>query len=244
MNKAEQLKSAARVLSEAVSKLKFTDEITHIYNPLEYAWDAHALYLEKAGSGPKKIIFMGMNPGPWGMAQTGVPFGEIAAVTGWLGIKTEVGKPALEHPKRIIEGFDCSRSEVSGRRFWGLMADRFGKPESFYADHYVANYCPISFMTESGKNFTPDKLPKEQQERLFEACDSHLRATAEILEAEWVLGIGKFAEQRINAALKTDVESGKVKSGTVLHPSPASPAANRGWAEAATKKMRAYGLWD
>lgn len=243
MNESEKLKTAALDLSAAVSKLKFIDTITHIYNPLDYAWDAHALYLERFGCGKKKIIFVGMNPGPWGMAQTGVPFGEIAAVTDWLGIRTEVGKPAQEHPKRIIEGFDCSRSEVSGKRFWGLMAERFGNPENFAEDHYVANYCPISFMTETGKNFTPDKLPKDQQDRLFEVCDIHLRATAEILDADWVLGIGKFAEQRINAALQAVIESGKVKSGTVLHPSPASPAANRGWSEAAVKKMRAYELW-
>ncbi|MDC7226452.1 MAG: single-stranded DNA-binding protein [Spirochaetales bacterium] len=243
MNRTEQLKYAARELSAAVSKLKFTEEITHIYNPLEYAWEAHKLYLEKYGDGAKKIIFLGMNPGPWGMAQTGLPFGEIDAAVNWLGIKTTVGKPENEHPKRMVDGFECSRSEVSGRRLWGLMAERFRTPEAFFAEHWVANYCPMSFMTESGKNFTPDKLPRAEQEELFAACDVHLRATVEILEAEWVLGIGKFAETRINTAMKTEVETGKIKSGTVLHPSPASPAANRGWAEAATKKMRTYGLW-
>ena len=244
MNTIEELKAAARELSAAVSKLKFTDEITHIYNPLEYAWKAHEIFIEKFGAGKKKIIFLGMNPGPWGMAQTGLPFGEIAAATNWLGIRTEVGHPENEHPKRIIEGFGCGRSEVSGKRLWGLMSERFGSPENFFSDHWVANYCPLSFMTETGKNFTPDKLPKEQRDMLFEACDQHLRATAGILEPEWMLGIGKFAETRINDAMKAEVDSGQIKSGTVLHPSPASPAANRGWAEAATKKMISYGLWD
>lgn len=244
MNKSEQLKEAALKLSEAVSKLEFTEEITHIYNPLEYAWKAHAAYLELAGNSRKKIIFVGMNPGPWGMAQTGVPFGEIASVTDWLNIHTDINKPASEHPKRPIEGFNCSRSEVSGKRLWNLMAERFGTSEAFFREHYVANYCPLSFMTETGRNFTPDKLPKPEQRNLFEACDEHLRATVEILEAEWVLGIGKFAETRINSALKTEVANGSVKSGTILHPSPASPAANRGWADAAVKKMLSYGLWE
>ncbi len=243
MNKSEQLKKAAKKLSAGVSKLEFIPEITHIYNPLEYAWKAHEAYLELAGNSSKRIIFVGMNPGPWGMAQTGVPFGEINAVTAWLGIKTEVGTPAAEHPKRPVTGFSCSRSEVSGKRLWGLMEQKFGKPEKFFMEHYVANYCPVSFMTETGKNFTPDKLPKEQQRRLFDLCDLHLKETAEILEAEWLLGIGKFAEQRINSALKSEIAEGTVKSGTILHPSPASPAANRGWAEAAEKKMNEYGLW-
>lgn len=244
MNKAEQLKKAAIELSDAVSRLEFTEEITHIYNPLVYAWEAQAVFLERFGNSAKKIIFLGMNPGPWGMAQTGIPFGEIKSVTDWLGIRTNIGKPPIEHPKRPVEGFNCSRNEVSGKRLWTLMEDRFSTPENFFKEHYVANYCPVSFMIETGKNFTPDKLPKEQQNKLFEVCDIHLRATAEILEAEWILGVGKFAETRINSALKEKIESGLVKSGTIIHPSPASPAANRGWAAAVTKKMNEYGLWD
>ncbi len=244
MNRTELLKDSALRLSDAVSKLKFSEEITHIYNPLEYAWKAHSLYLEKYACTSKKIIFVGMNPGPWGMAQTGVPFGEIDAVINWLGIKTETGKPEHEHPKRAVEGFSCTRSEISGKRLWGLMQERFGTPGKFFEEHYVANYCPVSFMTETGRNFTPDKLPKEQQQRLFEVCDVHLRETAEILEAEWLLGIGKFAEDRINSALKDKISTGEIKSGTVLHPSPASPAANRGWSAAAEKRMKEYGLWD
>ena len=244
MSESDQLIESALRLSQAVSKLSFTEEITHIYNPLAYAWKAHKLYLEKYGSGRKKIIFVGMNPGPWGMAQTGVPFGEIDSVREWLEIETEVDKPAKEHPKRPVEGFSCERSEVSGKRLWSLMSEKFGSAENFFRDHYVANYCPLSFMTETGRNFTPDKLPKEQRDDLFRICDRHLCETAAALEPEWVLGIGKFAEQRINSALETEISAGKIKSGTILHPSPASPAANRGWAEAAVKKMRLYGLWD
>ena len=243
MSISESVIAAAKKMSEEVSALGFVDEITHIYNPLEYAWEPHRIYLERFADSRKKIIFVGMNPGPWGMAQTGVPFGEIAAVREWLEIEAEVGKPSPEHPKRPVEGFACGRSEVSGKRLWALMKDRFGSPENFFRDNYVANYCPLSFMTETGKNFTPDKLPKEQQQRLFGICDEHLRITAELLGAEWVIGIGKFAEKRINEALKRGIAEGRIKSGTIIHPSPASPAANRGWAEAVTKKMTEYGLW-
>ena len=244
MNRAELVMQAARRMSEAVAGLNFTDEITHIYNPLEYAWEGHRKYLEHFASGKKKIIFLGMNPGPWGMAQTGVPFGEISAVKDWLGIETKVSKPDNEHPKRPVEGFSCQRSEVSGKRLWALMKDRFGTPEAFFAENYVGNYCPVSFMTETGRNFTPDKLPRDQQKALFDICDEHLREVTEILEAEWLLGVGKFAEKRINTALKEKLVSGVVKSGTIIHPSPASPAANRGWAEAVTRKMAEYGLWN
>ena len=46
------------------------------------------------------MIFLGMHPGPWGMAQIGVPFGEIPAVRDWMGISTTVDKPPVEHRRR------------------------------------------------------------------------------------------------------------------------------------------------
>lgn len=229
---------AARELSATVEKLSFTEPVSHIYNPLEYAWAPHEAYLRRYGSKHKTVVFIGMNPGPFGMVQCGVPFGEIAAVRDWMGIEAAVGKPAQENPRRPIEGFACTRSEVSGRRLWGLFQQRFGTAEAFFAEHFVANYCPLAFF-EHGRNLTPDKLPASESAPLYTACDEHLRALVVALRAHWVIGVGGFAEARAAEALAgMDVQIGKV-----LHPSPASPAANRGWAEAATRQMLAQGIW-
>jgi single-strand selective monofunctional uracil DNA glycosylase len=172
------------------------------------------------------------------MVQCGVPFGEIGAVRDWMAIEAPVDKPAQENPKRPIEGFACERSEVSGRRLWGLFRERFGDAETFFAEHFVANYCPLAFF-DNGRNLTPDKLPVNESAPLYAACDRHLRSLVEILQPEWVVGIGGFAEARAAEALSgTDVRIGRV-----LHPSPASPAANRGWAEAATRQLTALGIW-
>ena len=235
-----QLISAARELSDQISRLKFTPPVTHVYNPLTYAWSAHEAYLTRYGAGPKRVIFLGMNPGPFGMAQTGVPFGEIPAVRDWLKIRTAIGKPKSEHPKRPITGFDCTRSEVSGRRLWGLFKNRFGTPDKFFKEHFVVNYCPLVFCEESGKNRTPDKLPRIEHDKLFAACDTHLRRVVEILQPEWLIGVGHFAEKRARLA----AENTKIKVGQILHPSPASPAANRDWAGAATKQLVKLGVWE
>lgn len=243
MNRAEQLAMASKELSERLAKLTFPTSITHIYNPLEYAWKPYYKYLLKTGANKKRIIFVGMNPGPWGMAQTGVPFGEITAVTDWLNIREAVLKPENEHPKRLIQGFECKRSEVSGRRLWGLMSDKFKTADVFFRNHWVANYCPLYFISESGRNFTPDKLPKKEQLQVFNLCDEFLFKITQILEPEWLIGVGNFAGKRINIALKKEVEAGLIKTGTILHPSPASPAANRGWSEAVVKRMLEYKLW-
>src|ERR1041385_6968659 len=149
---ANEVLRAAATLRAAVDPLKFGAPVTHVYNPLSYAWAAHEQYVKKFATIPKRIIFLGMNPGPFGMAQTGVPFGEVNAVRDWLGIEARVGKPRREHPRRAVTGFDCARSEVSGQRLWGLLAERFGRPEKFFKAHIVINYCPLAFIESRGRN--------------------------------------------------------------------------------------------
>ncbi len=240
MSVAEEVAASAFRLAEEVDKMRFSEPVTHVYNPLDYARAAQEMYLRSYANGRKQVIFMGMNPGPWGMAQTGVPFGEIELVRNWLGVEAEIGKPENEHPKRPIEGFGCKKSEVSGRRLWGLFKEKFGTAEAFFKDHFVANYCPLVFMEESGKNRTPDKLAVGEAKALYKVCDEHLRDLVRLMKPEWVIGVGGFAEGRAKEALK----GVDVKIGRVLHPSPASPAANKGWSEKATEQLVNLGIWS
>jgi len=226
-----------RTLSDAVDGLTFGPPVTHVYNPLVYARPLHKQWIERYGQGPKEVVLLGMNPGPWGMAQTGVAFGEIAAVRDWMGLDGAVHKPGIEHPKRPVDGLSCTRSEVSGRRLWTWAAERFGTAEAFFARFWVLNYCPLSFMEESGRNRTPDKLPAAERAPLYAACDGALRASVLHLQPRLVIGVGKFAE----SMAKRVVGDLDVTIGTVLHPSPASPAANRGWAPQAEAQLLALG---
>ena len=239
---ANALISAAQTLRETLRPLRFAAPVEYVYQPLDYAWAPHEAYLRRFGSSRKKVVLVGMNPGPFGMTQTGVPFGEIAAVRDWMGINEPVGKPEREHKKRPVIGFDCPNSEVSGRRLWGLFSQRFGTAEAFFKDHFVANYCPLVFIEASGRNHTPDKLPAAETTAMEVACDAHLRAVIAALQPEWVIGVGAFAEER--ALRAKEVMQGSFKTGRVLHPSPASPAANRDWAGAATKQLVKLGVWE
>jgi len=231
----------ARQLAAELRGIAFSEPVSHVYRTLDYAWTPHEEYLRRFGQGSKRVLFLGMNPGPYGMAQTGVPFGEIAAVRDWLGIETEVGKPDPEHPKRPVEGFCCRRSEVSGRRLWGLFSERFGTPEAFFADHFVANYCPLVWMGPSGANLTPDKLRAAEMAPVEQACTTHLVGLIDALQPEFLVGVGGFAEERLRRAAEISGTTARV--GRILHPSPASPAANRGWAEAATRQLGELGVW-
>jgi len=218
--------------------MRFGEPVTHVYNPLVHAGRGHRRYLRRFGDGRKRVVFLGMNPGPYGMTQTGVPFGEIAAVRDWMRIEERIDRPRPEHPKRPVDGFACTRSEVSGARLWGAIANHWRRPEAFFRDHFIANYCPLVFMEDSGRNRTPDKLPSAERDPLYAACNDHLRRLVKILEPEWIIGVGAFAETRAREVLG-DLD---VAFGRVLHPSPANPRANRDWAGEAERELQALGL--
>ena len=228
----------SRSLSARVATLRFADPVCCVYNPLEYARAPHELYLSRYGVGPKEVLLLGMNPGPFGMAQTGVPFGDVTMVRDWMGIVAPVTKPRDEHPKRPVLGFDCRRTEVSGTRLWGWAGQRFGTPERFFERFFVVNYCPLAFVNSSGANLTPDKLPADEQRPLLAACDEALREVVRQLQPRIVIGVGGFAERRARAALASE----NVAIGTILHPSPASPLANRGWAETIERQLQSLGV--
>ena len=228
----------SRTLAERVEKLRFAPPVFCRYNPLVYAREPHELYLARYGVEPREVLFLGMNPGPFGMVQTGVPFGDVAMVRDWLGVVGKVDPPRDAHSKRPVLGFACERSEISGSRFWGWARDRYGTPENFFARFFVANYCPLAFVENSGKNRTPDKLPAAEQEALFELCDEALRRLVASLRPRIVVGIGAFAERRARLALADQ----DCVVGTILHPSPANPQANRGWSKVVEQQLKELGI--
>lgn len=231
---------AARKLSNSVDPLTFAEPVTHVYNPLAYARKSHEAYLSFVGD-DVSVVFLGMNPGPWGMAQTGVPFGEVAAVRDWMKINQPINKPKNEHEKRPIEGLDCQRSEVSGRRLWGLMKERFETPQAFFKNHFVLNYCPLVFMEESARNRTPDKLAVGERETLSEICDAHLLAVIRALKPTHLVGVGAYAETCLKRVVQ--IKDTDAQVSRILHPSPASPAANKDWSGKVTKQLEDAGIW-
>jgi len=235
---AERACELSRALARAVARLRFGDPVRFVYNPLVYARRPHELYLRRYAGTPKRVLLVGMNPGPFGMAQTGVPFGAVEPVRHWLGIDAPVGRPAREHPKRRVEGFACPRNEVSGARLWGAIAERFRTPERFFRRHFVANLCPLLFLEASGRNRTPDKLPEAERTALLRACRRHLRRLALLLEPEWVVGVGAFAADHAREALAGT----PVRVARILHPSPANPRAGAHWALRARQELADQGV--
>ena len=220
-----RLDSAVERLASETARLTFAPPVAHVYRPLEYAREAHALYVDRYAGCGAKVLLLGMNPGPFGMCQTGIPFGDVVLVRDWLGIDSGVSVPSVEHPARPILGFESMRREVSGTRLWGWAAHKFSSPEVFFSAFFVWNYCPLAFLEPSGRNRTPDKLPKSERETLFAACDAALATIIDVLCIRLVVGVGRFAGKRARAARLGN----EVRVDDAPHPSPASPAANRDW---------------
>ena len=234
------LLTAAKQLAIASRRCRFQNQVAYVYHPLQYAWQAHAQYISRYGGGKKKAVFVGMNPGPWGMAQTGIPFGDVVSVRDRLGITAAIKSPQLTHPKRPVSGFACPRREVSGSRLWDFFLQRYQDTEHFFAAHFVVNYCPLLFLQASGANLTPDKLSADaERARLYRYCDRHLEQVISIMQPRLVIGIGTFAEKCLQL-LFADHASPAV--GRMLHPSPASPAANRDFNVIAARELDALGL--
>jgi len=235
---AERVCVVARSLSRSVGSLRFSAPVRYVYNPLVYARRPHEIYLRRYAAARKRVIFLGMNPGPYGMAQTGVPFGAVEPVRSWLEIEAPVSRPPREHPKRPVQGLACPRNEVSGARLWGAIALRFGTPERFFRRHFVANLCPLLFLEASGRNRTPDKLREGEREPLLDACRRHLRRLVDLLGPEWVVGVGVFAADQAREALRGT----SVRIARILHPSPANPRAGADWGLRAARELAEQGV--
>jgi single-strand selective monofunctional uracil DNA glycosylase len=239
MGTVDDLLSITEELTQSLAAFAPGSPVAHVYRPLEYAAAVHEQYITRFGSGPKSYLLVGMNPGPWGMAQTGVPFGAVGSVRDWLRLDpVPIPRPSNENEKRPVLGFECHRQEVSGDRLWRWAEDLYTTPERFFSDFWVANYCPLLFLDERGRNLTPDKLRSADRDALFPACDRALARIADTLSVDRVIGVGIWAEKRARFA----TAHLPVTVGRVLHPSPASPAANKGWAKAATRQLRESGV--
>ena len=153
-----------------------------------------------------------------------------------------VNKPVHEHPSRPVEGMQVKRSEISGRRLWGLISKLYPNVNDFFDKHAVFNYCPLGFLDagKTAKNFTPDHLLKKERIELENVCDSYLKDVISMINPKALIGIGKYAQSKLLAV--NGNENRIVDS--IIHPSPGNPQANNKWEEKTIEKMRSLGLWQ
>ncbi|MCF0261713.1 MAG: single-stranded DNA-binding protein [Sphaerochaetaceae bacterium] len=241
MSFTQSLIERTELFNKQIKELSFTYD-GYVYNPLDYAWDMHKSYLENYVRPSAEVLLLGMNPGPYGMMQTGVPFGEVNAVRDYLKLDLPVERPKVEHPCRPVLGMAVTRSEVSGKRLWGLMAQRWANAGDFFDKHAVMNYCPLGFLDKgkTAKNFTPDHLEAKERLALEGLCDAYLKDIIDIIKPKALIGVGKYALAKLQAV---NDDSSRIVDW-IIHPSPGNPMANNDWPGKTTEKMKVLGLWN
>nr|WP_319472387.1 uracil-DNA glycosylase family protein [uncultured Sphaerochaeta sp.] len=240
-NHSQEIVQRTELFAWQVEQLRFSGDF-YIYNPLQYAWNMHEAYLRTYLSNPVKALMLGMNPGPFGMAQNGIPFGEVGAVKQFLKLDEPIEKPSIEHPSRPVLGLSVQRSEVSGKRLWALMEEHYKRADVFAEEMAIVNYCPLAFMerTKYAKNITPDKLPKVERMALEAICDRYLMDLIMLLQPTYLIGVGKYALKKLQQVVSDD---SRYILGSIIHPSPANPQANRNWREKTQEQLIALGIW-
>ena len=237
----------ARELNRALSSLSLPKDVV-VYNPTEYAREPFEEYMCRFGSDRPsgRVLFVGMNPGPWGMVQTGIAFGDVVFVRDWMGIQGRVKQPSHLHPRRPVQGFAVGRRERSGQRLWSLMRSTCSNADMFFDRAFVYNYCPLAFFRgDRGKNLTPDRLPIRLRRPIMAACDEALAAIIKTTSPRFVIGVGNFAHSRVKAVCAGQgMAMLKPKPGLVLHPSPLSRKTNAGWARQAVEQLMELGAWN
>lgn len=76
-----------------------------------------------------------------------------------MRIDGEVLTPENYHPQRPVDGLNCHRSEVSGKRLWDLIIELTeNNPYKFFEHCFIHNYFPLALMNKNAKNITPSDL--------------------------------------------------------------------------------------
>lgn len=227
-----------------------TKPIAGVLNSHQYAFCPFGEYCNMfAPAGQQPLaLFVGMNPGPYGTAQNGIPFGCSSFVNNWMGITQGTAGSAAVKGTELKEGIDghgfeycpavlglrCKKEEVSGKRLWGWAQSVVGggKAEAFFRHAFVYTYCPLAFFA-GGANVPLADLPVAERRTIEEHCDQALLALVLEMKPVYVIGVGNYAYSKAEKAVtKAAVESCSPHSMVALkvaHPSPASPGAAAFW---------------
>lgn len=93
-------------------------------------------------------------------------------------------------------------------------------------------------MTSTGRNVTPPSLKSSVKTKLQLICDTSLIEAIDVLQVNTIVCVGKYVQERATKVAK-DFTKWKIQIGSITHPSPINPSANKGdWIEIATEQLK------
>jgi single-strand selective monofunctional uracil DNA glycosylase len=241
---ARRFEPMARQLARATGWL--------VLNPGRYGERWHARFRRAYPMSPRPLLVFGLNPGPYGMAQTGVPFTDLkrleSALPGlWKDLVASgepVTRPGLAPPslaRHLTRTF-----ESSSVRVYRFLERAYGRPELALREVVFVNPCPLLFIDpETGANRTPADLPRALRARkaaeLVHAFEELRRATvleavAE-LEPRGAILLGRDVAAAVGEALRAALGARSVVEWE--HPARAVPET---WSRGLADELRKRGL--
>jgi len=253
---ADQILAASDRLSERLAALPPVGDLVAL-DPTRYCRSAWAAYLQMAAR-LGCVLVVGMNPGPHGMAQTGVPFTDP-----WIVDELDLQAPRADVPPADIpavgswrhrshraRGVLGSKREESAKRLWPLLreicapyaavgpsADKIAEATRRVCNEVLlVNALPICWLDPAGKNVSAEQVekraPAQVREGLRDLVNEWLQAVADILRPAAVIGVGRWAREFVTDLDVDHFVEIPFRDG-IKHPSPSagSEAAWRAEAE-------------
>jgi Uracil DNA glycosylase superfamily. len=217
----------------------FKEEMISV-NVFSYAIDPFLEYLEKAERGSVRTLYLGMNPGPYGMYRTGIPFCDFVTKREFLKITASVDETFIDVDAVRGEKPDEKRREVSGMRLWGLFESVYHSPERFFSSSLVLSYSPLIFFRSEGRraNIALSDVKSLDRKRIEKVSDEFLKRYIKELKCDTLVGIGDYAHR---ALVRCSDGERLLK---IAHPSPANPAANGDWAGRTYCYLKSEGVME
>ncbi len=228
-----------------------------IWNPGLYGETWHARFRRLYRPGQHPLVVFGLNPGPYGMAQTGIPFTDIRRLVSALpdlaaelrGRGERVEPPGLAPPG--LRPYLSRSFESSAVRVYRFLKKGWGGAERGWTEVVVANPCTLLFIDPAeGKNRTPADLARaarlrgsgrDQVRELVESFGRiRIRCAVESIEALSPRGailLGKDVQAALGPALRRILGEARVIPWE--HPARAVPES---WASGLLSALRRRGL--
>jgi single-strand selective monofunctional uracil DNA glycosylase len=220
-----------------------------VLDPGRYGERWHHRFRRCYPVGPRPLLVFGLNPGPYGMAQTGVPFTDLKRLEFhlprlWrelLAAREPVALPGLAPPS--LRPFLTRTFESSSVRVYKFLERAFGSAEQAFRRVAFVNPCPLLFIDRAtGENRTPADLPRAAP-RLMREFDALRRTTVleavSELEARGAVLLGKDVARAAAPALRAALPADSVLEWE--HPARAVPET---WARGLHESLAARGWID
>jgi len=165
-----------------------------VWNPALYALDIYQEYLTKFPPEPGAILALGLNPGPYGMAQTGIPFTDCRTASGALGMEMTIpGKAPDDLISRLKKANGKWRGtyERSSLGMYRFLILAWGDIKTAYRNWFVGNPCPLLFLDPERWNVTPADPRLRRMKEVGELRQRAVIGFSEILNPRGIVCFGK-----------------------------------------------------